>query len=818
MRKFLTVILFCVMVATSGIGQEDIWYWQNPIPQGNELNDLWIFNSQDIIAVGDVGTVIKSTNGGHKWSVAHYSGGVSADLYAVFFFDQKIGWAAGEKGKILKTTNGGLSWSVITIADSLTIKGLFFHDSQKGWAVGNEIQLGIQKGVILKSTDGGANWIKDDATNTTSLDDIHFFNEKVGWAVGKRFQSSEDIILRTDNGGTTWSSYSGNTTELYSICFVDSLHGWAVGKGTTASSMIIYTKDSGIKWQVQHNPYSEKVLWKIAFKNQNLGWAAGAGGTILQTLDGGTNWDKMNSQVSRNLKAIGFTNPQVVIAVGNAGIITKSEDNGDVWQEMSSGTTRWNYHAVFFTDDDTGWVVGPDKTILKSIDGGENWLPQVSSGTERLWDIFFVNNQVGWTVGEPVSVNQDGIILHTIDGGNSWLEQKSGSKNFLHACYFLDEQVGWVCGGPNTGDASVILYTADGGSQWTTQSCPASASLRDIYFINGLEGWAVGDNNNVVHTSDGGITWSLITMPASEDYFSVFFITPEIGWIGGKSILKTTDGGNTWTPQLNLSNEQQIRDIYFIDLLIGWAAILGSPGGLYKTMDGGYSWDNQEIGTENGLYDIALINDETSWAVGTFSTILKTDAIVVPVELTSFDGIWIHNRVELSWATASESNNYGFEIQRNFSEQNVWKKIGFVAGHGTTNQMNAYSFADYPKGGGKYSYRLKQLDIDGKFKYSPVREVIVPTNFALYQNHPNPFNPETEIGFELSMNAQVTLEIYNSLGQKIITLLNEPRPAGFQKIIWNGRDDFGRQVGSGIYFYRIKAGNFAATKKLVLLR
>ncbi len=816
MKKFYIVFLLIIIVAATATSQED-WHWQNPIPQGNELNDIWMFSSQVILAVGDIGTVIKSTDGGINWSVTHYCGGITSDLYTVFFINQNIGWAAGEMGNVLKTTDGGISWSAKTTMDSLAINGLYFHDSQNGWAAGTKVELGDQKGVILKTTDGGATWITDENTGAKSLNNIRFFNDNVGWAVGSRYQTQEDIILRTGDGGTTWQPYySGNTTELYCACFVDSLHGWAVGKRTTSSSVIIHTNDSGINWTAQNQPGSDKVLWAIAFRDQNLGWAVGASGLVLKTVNGGSSWDKdgVTIQASRNLKALGFTNSQMVMSVGNAGIIVKSQDDGTVWQEISSGTTTWHFYAIDFADPDTGWIVGPNKTILRSIDGGENWDPQASSAPQNLLDICMVDNMTGWTVGEW------GVTLKTTSGGinDDWIEQNSGTNDFLHSCFFLNDQVGWLCGGPVTGDTSIILHTTDGGSQWIKQNCPASVSLRAIHFVDDQNGWAVGENGNVVQTTDGGANWSLVNVGRMEDFYSVYFLTNDIGWIGGNSILHTSDGGANWDEQQTFSANYQVRSIEFIDLLIGWAAIQGNSGALYKTMNGGLNWFKLEIGTANNLFDIDIVNEELGWVVGTYSTILKTDAVFVPVELTSFTCAWIDYRVELSWATASELNNYGFEIERKFSEHNKWESVGFVEGNGTTTRMNYYSFADSPRGGGKYNYRLKQVDIDGKFKFSPIREVVVPSKFALHQNHPNPFNPRTAIGFELPANAHVILEIYNMLGQKIATLIDERRPAGFQQVTWDGTDNAGKVVGSGVYFYYIKSGRFEATKKLVLLR
>lgn len=817
MKKMFLALAVCFFVSTVAAGQEN-WHWQNPIPQGNQLYDIFLFDNQAAVAVGEVGTIIKTMNGGGNWTVAHYCGGVDDDLYAVYFADQLNGWAAGANGKILKTVDGGVIWSSKTIINVNEIKGIFFHDTQNGWAVGNKIASGKKRGVLLKTTNGGNTWSVLETTNASALNAIQFSSTTVGWAVGSSYVEDpnppEDIILKTQDGGTTWTPYySKATVELYSISFVDDLHGWAVGDGNVTRGTVIYTQDGGVNWVTQTQPEPTNALWSIHFKDLNMGWAVGERGVLIQTQNGGQLWTSNDSQVERNINSIKFSSPDVIWAVGNAGIIIRSEDNGAVWKEVSTGTYIWNIYGIDFITQNIGWVVGPNKKIMKSTDGGATWSLQASSGSETLHEIFFVNDQKGWTVGEW------GLILHTSDGGTNWVEQTSGTRNFLQSLYFLNDQVGWICGGPITTDSSIILQTIDGGTTWTKQTCPGNATLHDIFFVDNQIGWAVGENGTITTTIDGGTTWACIPNGRIEDFYTVHFVSPEIGWICGSSILKTSDGGANWTEQMMFSANDKVREVYFMDENVGWAVIEGIEGALYKTTNGGANWYQLEIGTRNDLYDIAIIDNQVGWIVGTNSSIIKTDVIVVPVELAAFDAVLKNGRVELNWTTASESNNYGFEIQRqSLGEGKTWQKINFVEGHGTTTAMHSYSYSDRPQGGGKYSYRLKQIDVNGTFQFSSPREITIPNKFALYQNHPNPFNPETMIGFELPISAEVTLEIYNMLGQKLATLLNERQPAGYQQVIWNGKDDAGRMVGSGVYFYRIKSERFEATRKLVLLR
>ncbi|WP_290661573.1 T9SS type A sorting domain-containing protein [Ignavibacterium sp.] len=189
---------------------------------------------------------------------------------------------------------------------------------------------------------------------------------------------------------------------------------------------------------------------------------------------------------------------------------------------------------------------------------------------------------------------------------------------------------------------------------------------------------------------------------------------------------------------------------------------------------------------------------------------------VVPVELTSFIANSIGNDVTLNWSTATETNNQGFEIQR--SNGGEFMKVDFVPGYGTTTQPQTYQFVDKNVPAGKYTYRLKQIDYNGQFEYSPAVEVnVIGVNeYSLHQNYPNPFNPSTSISFDLATESKVTLRIFDILGQEVVTVFSGNLNAGNHKVDFNAGG-----LNSGIYFYQIDATGidgktFSATKKMIL--
>ena len=191
----------------------------------------------------------------------------------------------------------------------------------------------------------------------------------------------------------------------------------------------------------------------------------------------------------------------------------------------------------------------------------------------------------------------------------------------------------------------------------------------------------------------------------------------------------------------------------------------------------------------------------------------------VPVELLSFNAEMVDDNVVLNWATATETNNSGYQIEKrqksDVKGQTEFNNVGFVSGKGTTTEKSVYSFSDKNEKPGTYVYRLKQIDLDGTYSYSNEVEIEVtgPKDFALYQNYPNPFNPSTTIKFALPVKTNLSLNIYNTLGEKVAEIFKGEMEEGYHEMMFNASG-----LSSGIYYYTITADNFSETKKMILIK
>ena len=219
------------------------------------------------------------------------------------------------------------------------------------------------------------------------------------------------------------------------------------------------------------------------------------------------------------------------------------------------------------------------------------------------------------------------------------------------------------------------------------------------------------------------------------------------------------------------------------------------------------------------------LREDNSTSIGTGSY-HSTPVSPLPVELTSFYASIKNKSVNLVWHTATEVNNYGFEVEKTSPRPSPyqgeggeagrgWVKVGFVKGSGNSNSANEYSYTDKTVATGKYIYRLKQIDNDGKYEYSKEVEVDLgkPTTFALNQNYPNPFNPTTSIEYSVVGSQYVSLKVFNVLGKEVAVLVNEKQEPGVYTVNFSSAN-----LSGGVYLYRLQAGDFVQTKKMILLK
>ncbi len=288
-----------------------------------------------------------------------------------------------------------------------------------------------------------------------------------------------------------------------------------------------------------------------------------------------------------------------------------------------------------------------------------------------------------------------------------------------------------------------------------------------------------------------------------------------IGLVPVTSVL--TSDYNVLFSNQNLVNYQ---GILYADLA-AWQAASQDLNSISKSVNFVSSTDLHLTGSSNG--DIDLVGDPIAGITTDIDGDIRSTtapykgadeaSLPIPVELVAFNASLVQGDVVLTWKTASEINNSGFEIERGANGE--FATIGFISGAGTTTQEQTYTFTDKQVAVGLHNYRLKQIDLDGSYSYSNIIEVDVttPLTFNLSQNYPNPFNPTTKISYSVPFDSKVTISVYSVTGEMVMELVNDNVSAGSYTVDFDGSN-----LASGTYIYKMTAGNFTQTNKMMLMK
>jgi photosystem II stability/assembly factor-like uncharacterized protein len=469
---------------------------------------------------------------------------------------------------------------------------------------------------------------------------------------------------------------------------------------------------------------------------------------------------------------------------------------------------------------------GSINKVYKSIDRGDSFLQtgvNIPNSSDVKSIILDDANPGVFLVAVESSPNDK--IYKTTDDGTTWTATlDEGQMSFFGIPMEQDPS------NPNvifTMTNTNFKKSTDFGDTWNTISSnfgPASAPC-DIAVFPNTTTILIGDNGTgIFKSTDYGLTWTQTYVNGGGEIptISVDFTHPGIAWAtkwsGGGGLLKSTDYGSTWTLQPTFSGISMWGvHVQPTDGNVVIANSYSTSPGSWRTVDGGLTWTPINIPSPG--YQVVSVDSITEYAAQG-AGFYKLDAPwFVPVELTSFTGSLNNNAVVLNWSTASELNNQGFEIEKSLNNID-FQKIGYVPGFGTTTEIKSYSFKITEVPSVVQYYRLKQIDFDGTFTYTSSVEVegVSPKDFQLQQNHPNPFNPSTQISFTLPVESNVSIKLFNLLGQEVTNILTSQMQAGSHEVNFNAGS-----LSSGTYIYVLEAEglngrSFRESKKMMLMK
>lgn len=711
MRKGYVFLIIILLTSKVGISQ---WMWQNPEPHGYTLTALHFINPLTGWMCGIRGVVQKTTDRGATY---HYQFIDTTQLTSIYFFNERVGFVAGPFGRIYRTVDGGSTYNIIRSNSNEVLFRLIFTDSLNGWSCG--WLGGSGGGIILHTTDGGYQWTTQMNVSDGDVLGLSFINTNTGFACTN--QSGK--ILKTTNSGQNWTEvYKNPSTNFWTINFVNQNVGFAAGFG----GVLVRTTDGGSNWQLITSNLFKYYIFDIKFLNENTGFLSTSGfyyyydpSLILKTTDKGTSWfpSYQSTEMGEFCLALFVNVSGMIRAVGDMGTSVVSYDNGVNW-EREHFVTYADLRRVIFLDAQTGWAWGDyisSCDVLKTTDGGENWSVKFNSAN-KVGSIYFL------TMNNGFYTNSAGEIFKTTDGGDNWVRIYQLANNYLADIYFIDSMTGWVCG-----DSGRVLRTTDGGQSWEYQSVGYNYWLIRIKFFDSNSGWVLANYSKIFRTTNGGQNWNAINLSSNFYFYSMSFPSDSVGFVGSDGwIYKTTNRGINWSA-INLGSNSRCSSIDFNNNSTGYAFACG--GNFYRTTNNGVNWQSivlREI--DFGCGDLFFLDHNTGWLAGSGGTILKT-----------------------------------------------------------TN------------GGTVFITRSGE---------------IIPSGYELFQNYPNPFNSVTRIKYTLPKSSSVKLEVYDILGRRIKLLVDGKQDRGSYEVIF-----LADELSSGVYFYRLEVdGRHIQTRKMILLK
>ena len=583
--------VFWVLIILASISTTKAqWHTQSPVPTFLDVRGVGapsaqhVFIATDDNSFDDGGSLYESTDGGLTWNQRNIPISLSDGFNGLYFLDSQNGWAYGNDN--YRTTDGGITWTQLPFLGSTYF--MKFYTTSFGLATGNFDRF--------VSHDAGNSWIP----SPNGIFSFDFINDQVGLG------AADTSLFRTTDGANSFTPVHSGAAKA--VAFLTS--SIAVG---IVDDTFIRSIDGGITWD---SVSSASLKTKLFVISDNFCIAWGRSGifpnyddNIFQTTDGGQTWTDLGELIPAGIDAFAIADTQNLIASDLTGNMFHSSDMGLNWAQVFTSPgqqpTFFSSATPYFADAQTGYFGYGAGFVIKTTDSGNSWF-QISSGTgESLHNIDRFAN------GKLISVGDNGTLLIS-DGLSPWIIQERFTEQNLKAVQVIGTSEAVLV--DKTGQ---VYKTIDGGISWTaTLGKPSNMSeAEDIHFTSTLNGWVIGQSFNtgaLYHTTDGGNTWNPVTNFLGS-YRAVDIEGTNV-WAAnvGEIYYRSTDNGVTWIQGELPWSPVQISDMDFFNESIGYA--VGWWGQAYRSNDGGITWEILPTpNSTDNFTDIHLLSQNELW-------------------------------------------------------------------------------------------------------------------------------------------------------------------------------------------------------------
>jgi photosystem II stability/assembly factor-like uncharacterized protein len=556
------------------------WSWGDPAPQGNDIHGIEFTGARGY-AAGNFGTLLRSEDAGATW--AGLSTGITQDLARVRIIDADslviAGGCAVRRSDDAGQTFTRLPWTASDLRCAGNIASLHFPSSDVGYLL-------VQNGTVLRTADAGKTWTRKTAVPDTSSTggtaqptDIFFTSVDTGVAT-----TSIGRIYRTVDGGNSWTLAGGtpNSTALNGISFFDANTGYAVG----GAGLVLATTNGGTSWTPKSTgggldlssihcatatsclvtvstgerllrtltggdvfesvtPSTQKIF-AAAFSSPTRAVAGGALGTTVVSDDAGVTWRAVGSRLSDDFTRLRATSPSLAFAIGENGALARSADGGATWTNLGVSTSA-NVVDAAFPSQNTGYALDSAGTVLRTDNGGASWEILDTGTTSRPGSL------LAFDANRVLLFGPRGVRRST-NGGDSFnrVRQRAIAKASVSDFDRAGSTV-FAFG------FKALYASTTGGKSWKKLKLPPGRSgLASIDFVTARRGFALTLDGRLWQTANAGRRWRDVPGIGNDSAFELAFTDARNGYaairdFGGRFngyVLRTSDGGKTWQPQL----------------------------------------------------------------------------------------------------------------------------------------------------------------------------------------------------------------------------------------------------------------------------